>query len=161
MIINNTLKYLLPLVATGPASIYITPETIGAFISDIDNPSTDANIIIVFKLNKDIILLDEILSNNPFFVQKYNPTEKLIAYVYSIKHVEEDYNNVLAGLYSKLSVDAKEKLISFYDLNEKELNFGKKIFSEENKILRVFSGLQDDPSAVLNILQEIFNKEMI
>jgi hypothetical protein len=163
MVINNSLRFLLPLVVDdkSPTELFVNPSLVGVFMADIDKPEYDNNLIIVFKISTDSELLAKSLfseSNGgteyPHFESKYYPDEDLVAFAFSLEEFNVSHDAILNGLYSTLTTEARGKIVKFWHL-DKNNSIYKELFKGKEKLLRYFSGLNDNKGG--DLINEVFD----
>lgn len=118
MINNQTLKFLLPLVAIHNPYIYLRDEFVGAYIGDVDKPDNDGNLLLVYKypMTVEWAEFEDKLKEVPEYLGSYDYGEqKIVVYKFSLEEYEEDFQLVMNGLYSKISPEAKLKVVKFWD----------------------------------------------
>lgn len=118
-----TSQFIMPLLFNKKFSEIITDfeDFVNAYIADFDKPDYDNKIILVFnKKQKDLPKTN--------YIDKYTKTVKgleLYFYVYELPiSFEDDYITWMLGRYSKLSEEAKKKILSFWEQDESNLMYG-------------------------------------
>ena len=125
LIKNETLSFLLPMISSKVFTkrFFLRDNFIGAFIGDIDRYEYDNEIILAYHIDRtlDFLKFDAKLCQNPYYTRiSYDyPEKNVVLYVFKIPvELEEEYEKVLEGEYSKLSPSYKLDLIKFWGENK-------------------------------------------
>jgi hypothetical protein len=125
VIYNDTLSFLLPLISTNRYNkdFFINKYFIGAFLGDVDRFDYEHELLLVYKREVQIPFYEfeiELMKHPNYSGISYDYSNReYIIYVFGFPlETEEDVDTLSLGYYSKISPEAKLKIIKFWDADK-------------------------------------------
>jgi hypothetical protein len=131
---TNTTKFILPLLFDKDTKYHrlFNNFFINAYIADIANKNNDDKIHLLFADYPSLKLQQELTDA----ISEYQYKDGyVLVYPLAIKW-EDDYNKIINGLYSTISNEAKERILSFWEEDNTSLMWG--ILYKEGNAVRKY-----------------------
>jgi len=122
MKVNQSLRFLLPILPNTTPKLYLRKGFIGAFIGDKEKPQWDGRLLLAYHFNTTEKTLNFEIETKKMseFIGSYlylKPDNKIImVYGFSTDTFREDFENVIDGRYSKMSPENKLKVAKFWQI---------------------------------------------
>lgn len=172
MISNQTLKFLLPLVAGNYSSdFYLNDEFYGCFVGDMNKSENDGTILLVYNYPRTIEWTDfELkLRENPNYIKfsDYDYGEKgIVIYRLDTNDIKEDVEKIMNGEYSTISPESKLKIEKFWY----DTDIPKKVVNKDESLKNHWTRWNKDPKdycrgdelwCIPQIEEEIFDLDKV
>lgn len=146
---TQTTYFLVPLLFSEDikSSQIINDNFVNAFVADFNKKQYDDKIILVYSEKADLPAKNK--------VDEYKDETRRM-FVYELPEAyQDDYANVLKGYWSKLSKDAKERILSFWEETEDSFIHGV-LYHTPNKYIKSFYKKYTDLDPVKDLKKDEF-----
>ena len=162
---NKTFWFIFPMLGT---SITEFINFRGCFIGSTDYPHYDSHIFLLIKWDSDLEARDfeYKLKNKDNYIANYQPDKFHTMYIFHVpKEYLEEYDSVLNGKYSKLSINYKKHIIKFHNI--KGLHQLPQILYKDPRLrkdleerLGISIPEENELSSIFDIAKEIYTEDM-
>ncbi len=128
---TQTTYFLVPLLFSKDtkSSQIITNSFVNAYVADFNKKQYDDKIILVYSERTELPVQNK--------VDEYRDAGRRV-FVYELPEVyQDDYVNILRGYWSKLSEDAKNRILSFWEETDDSFIYGI-LYHKPNKHVKAF-----------------------
>ena len=123
---NKATKYLLPMFDSKSSFIFDDEHFvfINVFYKDIDRPYLDNHIFILYEIKactetvSSYLKIKKLKQYRSSYNFVYNNRTFMVAIFTIPLKYKKDYKNVINGKYSETSIEYKEKVLSYWDIND-------------------------------------------